>query len=116
MAGNRAPNWVNEMMEISRGADYAVRAVLELGAANGDARLSSAEIAERQEIAAPFLTKILTRLASAGIVSTYRGANGGVVLARAAAEISLLEVVEAIEGPNLAQPLPAVSRLVPARL
>ena len=87
------------MMEISREADYAVRAVLELATHEKGVRLSSAEIAERQEIPAPFLTKILTRLASAGIVSTYRGVNGGVILSRAAGEISLLEVVEAIEGP-----------------
>jgi Rrf2 family protein len=87
------------MMEISREADYAVRAVLELAASDDGARMSSAEIAERQEIPAPFLTKILTRLASAGIVSTHRGVNGGVVLARPPTDISLLEVVEAIEGP-----------------
>jgi Rrf2 family protein len=99
MSGVSASTCSNVMMEIGREVDYAVRAILELATHAEGVRLSSAEIAERAEIPAPFLTRILLRLASNGIVSTAQVVKGGVILSRAAAEISLLEVVEAIEGP-----------------
>ncbi len=84
-------------------------AILELGGTGAGKRVWSAEIAERQEIPAPFLAKILPSVASAGIVSSYRGVNGGAILARPATGISLPEVVEAIEGSvalNRCQPCP----------
>ena len=86
-------------MEISRQADYAVRAVLHLALHRSDLRVPSAEIAETQNVPAAFLTKILARLANAGIVDLKRGVHGGVSLAKPAGEFSLLEVVEAVDGP-----------------
>jgi Rrf2 family protein len=85
-------------MQITRQADYAVRAVLHL-ASNGDQRTATSMIAEEQHIPPSFLAKIVSQLSIAGLLHTSRGARGGVTLARAAKEITLLEVVEAIDGP-----------------
>jgi Rrf2 family protein len=86
-------------MEISRRTDYGVRLILDLaGLADGE-RASTQEIAERQNIPAPFLAKIISQLSLSGLVNTHRGAGGGVRLARPAAEINLLHVIEALDGP-----------------
>ncbi len=86
-------------MEISRRTDYGVRVILDLATLPKDHRISTQEIAERQNIPSPFLAKIVSQLSLAGLVTTYRGAGGGVTLARSPAEISLLHVIEALEGP-----------------
>lgn len=86
-------------MEISRRTDYGVRVILDLATLPGDFRVSTQEIAERQNIPSPFLAKIISQLSLAGLVTTYRGAGGGVALARPPEEISLLHVIEALEGP-----------------
>ena len=85
-------------MQITRQADYAVRAVLHL-ARNSDQRIATSKIAEEQRIPPSFLAKIISQLSIAGLLHTSRGAHGGVTLARDAKEITLLEVVEAIDGP-----------------
>jgi Rrf2 family protein len=85
-------------MQITRQADYAVRAVLHLSR-NGDQRVATNVIAEEQHIPPSFLAKIVSQLSIAGLLHTSRGARGGVTLARAPGEISLLEVIEAIDGP-----------------
>ncbi|MBM3179971.1 MAG: Rrf2 family transcriptional regulator [Chloroflexi bacterium] len=85
-------------MQITRQADYAVRAVLYL-AHNGDQRTATSMIAEKQRIPPSFLAKIVSQLSIAGLLHTSRGARGGVSLARAPHEITLLEVIEAIDGP-----------------
>jgi Rrf2 family protein len=86
-------------MQITRQADYAVRTVLYLaGVENGD-RAPTSKIAQLQHIPSSFLAKIVSQLSVAGIVQTSRGARGGVALAREAKDISLLNVVEAIDGP-----------------
>lgn len=86
-------------MEISRRTDYGVRVILDLATLPGDYRVSTQEIADRQNIPSPFLAKIISQLSLAGLVTTYRGAGGGVSLARPPAQISLLQVIEALEGP-----------------
>jgi Rrf2 family protein len=85
-------------MQITRQADYAVRAVLYL-ARNTEQRIATNMIAEEQRIPPSFLAKIVSQLSIAGLLQTSRGARGGVVLAREPKEISLLEVIEAIDGP-----------------
>ena len=85
-------------MQITRQADYAVRAVLYL-ARNGNQRTATSMIAEKQRIPPSFLAKIVSQLSIAGLLHTSRGARGGVSLARAPHEITLLEVIEAIDGP-----------------
>ena len=84
---------------ITRQADYAVRSVLDLTLLPDEQAAFSRDIAERQNIPSSFVAKILTRLARQGIVQTQRGLTGGVRLNRPAEEITLLEVIEAIDGP-----------------
>lgn len=86
-------------MEISRRTDYGVRLILDLAGLPDGKRASTQEVAERQNIPAPFLAKIISQLSLSGLVSTHRGAGGGVMLARPASEISLLQVIEALDGP-----------------
>jgi Rrf2 family protein len=86
-------------MEISRRTDYGVRVIMDLATLPESTRASTQEIADRQNIPAPFLAKIISRLSLSGLVTTYRGAGGGVSLARPASEISLLHVIEALDGP-----------------
>ena len=88
-------------MQITRQADYAVRAVLYLAQLGSDQRAATSQIAQEQQIPPSFLAKIVSQLSVAGLLQTSRGARGGVSLARMPEEISLLEVVEAIDGPIL---------------
>jgi len=86
-------------MQITRQADYAVRAVLFLSRLGIGNRAATSKIAKDQHIPPSFLAKIISQLSIAGLLHTSRGARGGVTLARNPGEITLLEVVEAIDGP-----------------
>jgi Rrf2 family protein len=86
-------------MQITRQADYAVRAVLYLAKLGMTERAATSTVAEEQHIPPSFLAKIISQLSIAGLLHTSRGARGGVTLAREPKDISLLEVVEAIDGP-----------------
>ena len=86
-------------MQITRQADYAVRAVAYLAQLGSDKRAATNQIAQDQQIPPSFLAKIVSQLSVAGLLQTSRGARGGVSLARTPEQISLLEVVEAIDGP-----------------
>jgi Rrf2 family protein len=88
-------------MQITRQADYAMRAVVYLSKLGPNHRAATSQIAEDQHIPPSFLAKIVSQLSVAGLLQTSRGARGGVSLARSADEISLLEVIEAIDGPIL---------------
>ena len=88
-------------MQITRQADYAVRAVYHLTKLGTESRAATSQIAEDQNIPPSFLAKIISQLSVAGLLHTSRGARGGVSLARSPEEISLLDVVEAIDGPIL---------------
>jgi len=88
-------------MQITRQADYAVRAVLYLAQLGSDQRAATSQIAQEQQIPPSFLAKIVSQLSVAGLLQTSRGARGGVSLARPPEQIALLEVVEAIDGPIL---------------
>lgn len=88
-------------MQITRQADYAVRAVHYLSHLEPDQRAATSQIAREQRIPPSFLAKIVSQLSVAGLLQTSRGARGGVSLARSPEEINLLEVVEAIDGPIL---------------
>ena len=87
------------MMQITRQADYAVRAVLHLARSGSAERSATSMIAKEQNIPPSFLAKIISQLSIAGLLHTSRGARGGVTLAREPKDITLLEVVEAIDGP-----------------
>ncbi|MBN1302791.1 MAG: Rrf2 family transcriptional regulator [Anaerolineales bacterium] len=86
-------------MQITRQADYAVRAVLYLARLGTSQRAATSQVAQKQSIPPSFLAKIISQLSIAGLLHTSRGARGGVTLARDPQEITLLEVIEAIDGP-----------------
>src|SRR4030066_352378 len=88
-------------MQITKQADYAVRAVLYLAGLSDGRRAPTSQIARDQKIPPSFLAKIISQLSVAGMVQTSRGARGGVTLAREPEKITLLDVVEAIDGPIL---------------
>jgi Rrf2 family protein len=88
-------------MQITRQADYAIRAVRYLAKQGASQRAATSTVAKEMKIPPSFLAKIISQLSISGLVHTSRGAHGGVMLARPAEEITLLEVVEAIDGPIL---------------
>jgi Rrf2 family protein len=86
-------------MQITRQAEYAVRTVYYLARQESGVSIPTARIAKDQDIPTPFLAKIVLQLSAVGILHTSRGARGGVRLAKAPGDISLLEIVEAVDGP-----------------
>jgi Rrf2 family protein len=87
----------NPRVRVSSKADYAVRAALELAAAGEP--LNAELISERQGIPRPFLKKILNELQRGHIIVSSRGRDGGHRLARGADEISIADILRAVEGP-----------------
>src|SRR6266487_6361533 len=85
-------------MRVSAKADYAVRAAAELAAAAAGP-VKGERLAEAQEIPLQFLEHILLELKHAGIVRARRGAKGGYWLARKPEEITIADVIRAVEGP-----------------
>lgn len=85
-------------MRVSAKADYAVRAVAEL-AASPDGPVKGERLADSQDIPLQFLEHILLDLKHSGIVRARRGAKGGYWLARPAEEVSIADVIRAVEGP-----------------
>jgi Rrf2 family protein len=85
-------------MRVSAKVDYALRACAELAAA-GDGPVKGDRIAQAQQIPLKFLENILLDLKHAGLVQSQRGAEGGYWLSTPPEEISLAEVIRAVEGP-----------------
>ena len=85
-------------MRVSAKVDYAVRAAVELAAA-GEGPVKGERLAEAQAIPQQFLEQILLELKHHGIVRAKRGARGGYWLARPADEVTIADVVRAVEGP-----------------
>jgi Rrf2 family protein len=85
-------------VRVSAKADYAIRAAVEL-AAKGDGPIKGERIAQAQQIPSNFLENILGDLRNAGIVASRRGADGGYWLARPAEEVSLADIIRAVDGP-----------------
>jgi Rrf2 family protein len=83
---------------LSKRGDYAVRAVLHLARNEGRGQIKGAEIAEQMDIPLKFLPQIMSTLARDGIVLSTPGARGGYALARPPQEITLLGVIESVEG------------------
>src|SRR6516165_5785541 len=86
-------------MKLSFAATYALRAVVYMAAQKETRSVSSQEIAKKRELPERFLLKVLKPLVSAGILQSVRGPGGGYRLARPATKITLLEVIEAVDGP-----------------
>ena len=86
-------------MRVSAKVDYAVRAGAELATSAGRGPVKGDTIAQAQKIPLKFLENILLELRRAEIVASQRGAEGGYQLAKPAAEVSLADVIRAVEGP-----------------
>jgi Rrf2 family iron-sulfur cluster assembly transcriptional regulator len=86
-------------MQLTRAADYALRAMIHLAGMPQGRRVSSSELAGAAAVSETFLSKVLQKLVARGLVTSYRGQGGGFQLNISASEISVLEIVEAIEGP-----------------
>ena len=86
-------------MRVSAKADYALRACIQLAAAEGEGHVKGERVAQAQEVPLKFLENILGDLRHAGLVRSQRGAEGGYWLARPADEITLAEIIRAVEGP-----------------
>jgi Rrf2 family protein len=86
-------------MRLTRRGEYALRAALDLASLEDGHLARSQDIADRQDIPPKFLPQIINALARAEIIETVRGAAGGVRLARPAAEVTVGEIVEVIDGP-----------------
>lgn len=86
-------------MRVSAKTDYALRAAVELAALAGEWPVKAERLAEAQDIPLAFLENILGQLRHAGIVESRRGPEGGFLLARPSGEISIADVIRAIDGP-----------------
>jgi FeS assembly SUF system regulator len=86
-------------MRLSNLADYAVVMLSAAARRAGDDRLTATLLAEETGVPLPTAQKLMGRLASAGLLTSARGTGGGFALARAPAEISLADIIEAVEGP-----------------
>jgi Rrf2 family protein len=86
-------------VRVSAKADYALRACIQLAAAEGEGHVKGERIAQAQDVPLKFLENILGDLRQAGLVRSQRGAEGGYWLARPADEITLADVIRGVEGP-----------------
>jgi Rrf2 family protein len=86
-------------MRLTARSEYGLLALIDLGVRYGDGPVSAREVSERQCIPAKFLEQLLAALRKAGLVAAVRGAHGGFALTRDPRDITVLEVVEALEGP-----------------
>lgn len=100
-------------MRISSKGDYGLRAVFDLAQHYGQGPMQSEEIAQRQGIPANYLNQLLITMRRAGLIESLRGPQGGHMLARSPAEITLLEVLRALEGPLLPTAEPTREGMAP---
>lgn len=86
-------------MRLTAKSEYGLLAVIDLACSWGEGPVSAREIAERRDIPARFLEQLFVALRRGGVVTAVRGARGGFVLAAEPSAITVLDVVEALEGP-----------------
>jgi Rrf2 family protein len=84
-------------MRVSARADYALRAAIELAAASGS-HVTGEQLARTQNIPGRFIETVLTQLRRTGLIRSQRGPDGGFWLARPASEISLADIIQAVDG------------------
>jgi Rrf2 family protein len=87
------------MMELTRKGEYAIRGIVYLATQPADQVCLLSDIAAAVDVPQTFLAKIFQQFSKIGLVRSYRGTGGGFVLGRPPEKITLLEVVEAVEGP-----------------
>jgi len=95
---------MNDSMKLTTRGHYSVKAMLDLTCQQGDTPVTVRAIAERQQLPAPYLEKLLIELRRAGLVYSIRGSQGGYQLACTPSQISLGQILEAV-GENI-EPLP----------
>ena len=88
-------------MLLSKSTEYGIRATLYLTSLKQDGYVSIRAISDELDISFHFLTKIFQKLTQAGLLQSFRGPRGGVALARPATQITLMDLVSAIDGPAL---------------
>jgi len=88
-------------MKVSLRATYGIMAAVDLAMQLGTAPVQAKSIARRQAIPARFLEQVLHSMKKAGLVSSLRGAQGGYVLSKKPSEVSIAEILEALDGPLL---------------
>lgn len=86
------------MISITTKSPYALQALAELGRSSGDGPVPIGELARRREIPVQFLEQLFATLRRAGLLKSQRGVKGGYTFARPPSEITVLEVVELLEG------------------
>lgn len=86
-------------MRLTTKSEYALIAAIDLAAAAESGPVSTRDIADRRDVPLKFLEQIMNALRQAGIVTSIRGARGGFVLAKDMNQLTVLEIVEAVEGP-----------------
>lgn len=86
-------------MQLTQATDYAFRAALLLASSGEGDVIDANTISSREKIPTRFLLKIMRSLVKAGVVTSYRGVRGGFALAKSPRDITLLDIVEAVEGP-----------------
>jgi len=89
-------------MKVSLRSTYGILAAVDLAMQAGSAPIQAKSIARRQRIPARFLEQVLHAMKKAGLVASVRGAQGGYVLSKKPSELSIAEILEALEGPILA--------------
>jgi Rrf2 family protein len=89
------------MLRINRQTDYAVRVILALAKHGEGVKLSTGEIQREMLIPPAFMSRIVAQLAKTDLLNTFPGRDGGLILARPAAQITLKDVLEVFEGPIL---------------
>jgi Rrf2 family protein len=87
------------MMELTRKGEYAIRGIVYLASRPMDQVCLLSDIAAAVDVPPTFLAKIFQQFSKIGLVKSYRGTGGGFILGRSPETITLLEVVEAVEGP-----------------
>ena len=86
-------------MQLTRAADYAVRVMIHLAGLPLGTRASRSQLAEAAECPEQFLSKVLQSLTRTGLITSHRGNTGGFELPAASIHASILDIVEAVEGP-----------------
>jgi len=86
-------------MKLTRASSYALHAVAYMAAEKSDSPVASHHIAQARGIPERFLLKVLKPLVSARVLHSVKGPNGGYQLARSPGDITMLEIVEAVDGP-----------------
>jgi FeS assembly SUF system regulator len=87
------------MLRITKLTDYAIVVLSVMNAPEGDEAYAASDVAHRSQIPQPTVSKVLKQLARAGLVVSERGKHGGYRLARGPSEITVAEIIDAVEGP-----------------